>query len=168
MEDVDTRRRIFRHLNLNKIFKNSILEKVACIWHIEWVQIDAIKFERTQVHFLSTFSLPSSSSLLKVPIVRSAFQCCLWFKVLFYTADPDLDHEMAFFFNAVLSKLSLQTLFAEHAICCSKSRSSMHAHIAAIVTWLDCAWKLHFESPPKKDSRDRLVYGLLKIIVKAK
>ena len=39
--------------------------------------------------------------LFHIYIVRSAFQCCLWFKVLFYTADPDLDHEPAFFFAAV-------------------------------------------------------------------
>ena len=32
-------------LNLNKILKNSAPGKVACIWHIERVQIDAIKFE---------------------------------------------------------------------------------------------------------------------------
>ena len=44
----------------------------------------------------------------------------------------------------------------------------MHAHIAAIKTRLDCVWKIHFESQPKKDSRNSLVYGLLKIIVKAK
>ena len=46
---------------------NSTPGKVACIWHIERVQIDAIKFERAQSHFLATFSLPSSSSLLKLP-----------------------------------------------------------------------------------------------------
>ena len=46
---------------------NSTPGKVARIWHIERVQLDAIKFERTQIHFLATFSLPSSSSLLKVP-----------------------------------------------------------------------------------------------------
>ena len=53
-------------MNLNKILNNSTAGKVAYIWHIERVQIDAIKFERTQIHFLPTFSLPSSSSLLKV------------------------------------------------------------------------------------------------------
>ena len=40
----------FLVLNLNKIFKNSTPGKVACIWHIKRVQIDAIKFERTQIH----------------------------------------------------------------------------------------------------------------------
>ena len=40
-------------LNLNKILKNSTPGKVACIWHIERVQIDAIKFERTQIHFFT-------------------------------------------------------------------------------------------------------------------
>ena len=40
-------------LNLNKIFKNSTPGKVACTWHIERVQIDAIKFERTQIHFFT-------------------------------------------------------------------------------------------------------------------
>ena len=55
-------------MKLNKILKNSTPGKVACIWHIEQVQIDATKRERTQIHFLLTFSLPSSSSLLKVLI----------------------------------------------------------------------------------------------------
>ena len=55
----------FLFLNLNiKVLKNSTPGKVAYIWHIERVQIYAIKFERTQIHFLATFSLPSSSSLL--------------------------------------------------------------------------------------------------------
>ena len=53
--------------NLNKILKNLTRGKVAWIWHIERVQIDAIKFERTQIHFLLMFSLPSLLSLLKVP-----------------------------------------------------------------------------------------------------
>jgi len=59
----------FLFLNLNKILENSTPGKVVCIWHIERVQIDAIKFERTQIHFLQTFLLPSSSSFLKVPNV---------------------------------------------------------------------------------------------------
>ena len=42
-------------LNLNKILKNSTPGNVACIWHIERVQIDAIKFERTQIHFFVRF-----------------------------------------------------------------------------------------------------------------
>ena len=33
-----------------KSFKDSTLGKVTCIWHIERVQIGAIKFERTQIH----------------------------------------------------------------------------------------------------------------------
>ena len=32
--------------------------------------MDGIKFERAQIHFLATFSLPPSSSLLKVPIIQ--------------------------------------------------------------------------------------------------
>ena len=40
-------------LNLNKIFKNSTPGKVACIWHIERVQIDTIKFERMQTNFFT-------------------------------------------------------------------------------------------------------------------
>ena len=65
MDDVDRRRRIFLHLFfLNKILKNSTP-----------FQIDAIKFERTQIlgslgSCLATFSLPSSTSLLKVPNSR--------------------------------------------------------------------------------------------------
>ena len=57
----------FLSLNLNKILNKSTPGKVACIWHIERVQRDMIKSERTQIHFLATFSLLSSSSLLKVP-----------------------------------------------------------------------------------------------------
>ena len=40
-------------LNLNKILTNSTPGKIAFIWHIEHVQTDAIKFERTQIHFNS-------------------------------------------------------------------------------------------------------------------
>ena len=43
----------FLFLNLNKILKNSTPGKVTCSWHIEWVQIDAIKFERTQIPFFN-------------------------------------------------------------------------------------------------------------------
>ena len=39
-----------------EIRKNSTPGKVACIWHIERVQIDAIEFERTQILFWTTFS----------------------------------------------------------------------------------------------------------------
>ena len=46
----------FLFLSSNKILKNSTPGKVACIWHIERVQIDAIEFERTQILFLTTFS----------------------------------------------------------------------------------------------------------------
>ena len=38
-------------LNLNKFLTNSTPWKISCIWHIERVQLDAIKFERTQIHF---------------------------------------------------------------------------------------------------------------------
>ena len=51
----------FLFSNLNKILKNSTPGKFTCIWHIERVQTDTIMFERTKIHFLSTFSLPSSS-----------------------------------------------------------------------------------------------------------
>ena len=48
---MDVRRRIILSLlKLNEIFKNSAPGKVAYIWHIERVQIDASKFERTQIH----------------------------------------------------------------------------------------------------------------------
>ena len=49
MKDMDIRRRMF--LALFELEWNP--GKVACIWHIERVQIDAIKFERTQIHFFS-------------------------------------------------------------------------------------------------------------------
>ena len=38
---------------MNKALKNSTPGKVAYIWRIERFQIDAIKFERTQIHFFS-------------------------------------------------------------------------------------------------------------------
>ena len=65
-------------LKLNKILKNSTPGKVACIWHIERVQIDATKCERTQIHFLLTFSLPSlltldSSRIAKEIVIVSGF-----------------------------------------------------------------------------------------------
>ena len=56
------------YLNMDKALNNSSSGKVAYIWRIERFQIDAIKFERTQIHFLVMFSLPSSSSSVKVPI----------------------------------------------------------------------------------------------------
>ena len=45
--------------------KNLTPGKVVYIWGIERFKIDAVKFERTQIHFLVMFSLPLS--LLKVP-----------------------------------------------------------------------------------------------------
>ena len=77
-------------------------EKVAYIWHIERVQIDANKFEKTQIHFLATFSLPSSSSLLKVPDVRwvwtscsSPGRCCSYHTLqLFAVAQKDIQYSV--------------------------------------------------------------------------
>ena len=43
----------FLFLNLNKILKNSTPGKVAYLWHIERVQIEAIMFERTQILFFT-------------------------------------------------------------------------------------------------------------------
>ena len=43
----------FLYLNMDKALKNSTPGKVAYIWRIERFQIDAIKFERTQIHFIS-------------------------------------------------------------------------------------------------------------------
>ena len=54
---------------MDKALKNLTPEKVAYICRIERSQLDAIKIERTQIHFFVMFSLPSSSSsMLKVPI----------------------------------------------------------------------------------------------------
>ena len=39
-------------MNFNKILKSSTPGKVACIWQIERVKIDVIKFKKTQIHFL--------------------------------------------------------------------------------------------------------------------
>ena len=52
MEDVDTRRQFsLLYLHMDKALKNSTPGKVAYIWRIERFQIDAIKFEKTQIHF---------------------------------------------------------------------------------------------------------------------
>ena len=59
----------FLYLNMDKVLNDSTPGKVAYICRIERLQIDALKIERTQIHFLVMFSLPSSSSsMLKVPI----------------------------------------------------------------------------------------------------
>ena len=38
---------------LDKVIKNSTPGEIAYIWQIERVQIDAIKFERTQINILN-------------------------------------------------------------------------------------------------------------------
>ena len=60
----------FHFLKLVKALKNSFQGETAYIPQIERVQIDAIKFERTQIHFLATFSLPLSSSLLQGDVTQ--------------------------------------------------------------------------------------------------
>ena len=55
----------FLFLNLNKILKNSTPGKVACIWYFEWVQIERLSLKERELIFSPTFSLPSSSSLLR-------------------------------------------------------------------------------------------------------
>ena len=57
----------FLSLNMDKALKNLTPGKVAYFSRIERFQTDEIKFERTQIHFLGMFSLPSSSLLLKLP-----------------------------------------------------------------------------------------------------
>ena len=57
MEDMDRLRQITPSLlNMDKVVKNSTLGKVAYIWRLQRFQIDAIKFEKTQIHFLVMFS----------------------------------------------------------------------------------------------------------------
>ena len=53
--DVDIRWSIFLSLFEPgyKVLKNSTPRKFAYIWHIEQVQIDALKFERRQIHLFS-------------------------------------------------------------------------------------------------------------------
>ena len=43
----------FLYLNMDKVVKNSTPRKLAYIWRIVRFQIDAIKFERTQIQFFS-------------------------------------------------------------------------------------------------------------------
>ena len=54
---------------LDKVIKNSTLGEISYIWQIERDQIDAIKFERTQINILSDVLrwLPSSPLLLELP-----------------------------------------------------------------------------------------------------
>ena len=67
-------------------------KNVPCIWHIERVQIDAIKFERAQIRFFSDvlILLPSSSSLLKVPITSFLVTWILFFKEYLWSPDSCL------------------------------------------------------------------------------
>ena len=53
----------FLYFNMDKALKNSTPGKVAYICRIERFQIDALKIESTQTHFLVMFPLPSSSSI---------------------------------------------------------------------------------------------------------
>ena len=59
----------FLYLNMDKALKNSTPRKVAYIWKIEKVRIDATKVwkDANSFFFLVMFSLPSSSLLLKLP-----------------------------------------------------------------------------------------------------
>ena len=58
----------FLYLNMDKALNNSTLRKVAYIWRIEKVQIDATKvWKDANSSFLVMFSLQSSSLLLKLP-----------------------------------------------------------------------------------------------------
>ena len=52
---------------MDKVLKNSTPGKIAYILQSERVQPDATEFDRTQIHFLGTFSLVSTS-FLKLPI----------------------------------------------------------------------------------------------------
>ena len=69
MEDTYDDEFSFPFLNLNKILNNSTPGKVTCIWHIEWVEIDAMKFERRQIHF---FSDVFTTVVVKVPIIGNS------------------------------------------------------------------------------------------------
>ena len=65
--------------------------KIAYIWQIKRVQNNAIKFERTQIHFLATFSLPSLSSLLKLAIGQALTESHLrhfMSRCLFWNSSP--------------------------------------------------------------------------------
>ena len=64
------------YLNMDKALKNSTPGKVAYIWRIERFQIDAIKFEMTQIHFywFFMFSLSSSSSSLSLVEVATVYR----------------------------------------------------------------------------------------------
>ena len=54
IEDVDIRQQIsFLYLNMDKALKNSTPREIAHIWRIKLFQIDAIKFERMQIHLFS-------------------------------------------------------------------------------------------------------------------
>ena len=53
-EDVDIwQQNSFLFLNQIKFLKNSTPGNIVGIWHIEQLQIDAIKFERMQIHFFT-------------------------------------------------------------------------------------------------------------------
>ena len=68
MADVNKRRRKF--LSLSKLEcspQKSTPGKFAYIRHFQRIGINATKSEKTLIHFQVTFSLPSPSSMLKLP-----------------------------------------------------------------------------------------------------
>ena len=69
MEDMDILWQFFPSLFEHNALKNSTLGKVAYNWRIEQFQIDAIKSERTQIHFFSNVFTAVVFMLLKAPSV---------------------------------------------------------------------------------------------------
>ena len=79
------------------------------------MQIDAVKFERTQIHFLETFSLPSSSSLslLKVPIIRGRYVPSLVLSLYCGRVCVQIEEAHAITANKIVIKLGGISFFNE-------------------------------------------------------
>ena len=60
----------FLFLNQDKILKNSTPGKIAYIWQIELVLINAIKFERTQIHYFSDVFIVVVIVIAYTPLYR--------------------------------------------------------------------------------------------------
>ena len=58
---------LFLFLNLDMAPRNSIPGGFTNIWQSKWVEIIAVKTERTQIHFLSDNLFAVASLDLKVP-----------------------------------------------------------------------------------------------------
>ena len=90
MEDVNKRddEIFFLFLNLSAVPKKSAPGKFVYIRHFQRIGVKATKFEKTLIHLKVAFSLPSPSSMLKLPIIINTVIIifCIYLKCHFHLA----------------------------------------------------------------------------------